>query len=94
MDKDMAPSIIPLFHSCNFVFRVRFRWMSPFCLLVCLFLTGCFQNPDVLYRRAVKLIEENRLGRAEKILFRVLELQPRHQDGVYSLGVLYLKRAL
>ena len=53
---------------------------------------GCFSNPDVLYMKAVKLIEKNKLARAEKLLFKVLRIKKDHPDAQYSLGVIYMKQ--
>ena len=52
------------------------KWFLTFIVLPLLFLfMGCFSNPDVLYMKAVKLIEKNKLARAEKLLFKVLRIK-------------------
>ena len=40
----------------------------------------------------MKLIEKNKLARAEKLLFKVLRIKPNHHDAHYSLGVIYMKQ--
>ncbi|MEE2924354.1 MAG: tetratricopeptide repeat protein, partial [bacterium] len=71
----------------------KFKWFLAFVVLPFLVLfIGCFSNPDVLYLKAVKLIEKNKLARAEKLLFKVLRMKKNHPDAQYSLGVIYMKQ--
>jgi tetratricopeptide (TPR) repeat protein len=55
-------------------------------------LTGCFVNPDNIYLKAVRYINEGKLDYAEKLLFSVLEYKKDFPDVYYSLGVVYLKQ--
>jgi len=70
---------------------IRFLLGLTLCLMAFVF-SGCFSNPDALYVKSVHLIEQDKLGNAERLLFKVLELKPKHQDAHYSLGVIYMKQ--
>ena len=75
-----------------FLSNLASRFFTCVSLSFLLLFLGCFSNPDVLYLKSVKLIEKNKLARAEKLLFKVLRIKPNHHDAHYSLGVIYTKQ--
>jgi tetratricopeptide (TPR) repeat protein len=71
---------------------VSFLLKVVICLGLAVSFQGCFQNPEAFYLKAVKFIEQAKYERAERLLFKVLEIRPNHHDAQYSLGVVYLNQ--